>query len=59
MTVQFVDIPFSLERVSRGESSVRKMDTYRYSLHLGDLRDIVLIVDTVAQDIAEVPQSPL
>lgn len=59
MTVQFVDIPFSLERVSRCESSVRKMATYRYSLHLGDLRDIVLIVDTVAQDIAEVPQSPL
>lgn len=35
------------------------MATYRYSLYFGDLRDIVLIVDTVAQDIAEVPQSPL
>lgn len=59
MTVQFVDIPFGLERVSRREKIVYTSVTYRNSLYFGDLRHIVLIVDTVAQDIAEVPQSPL
>lgn len=57
--MEIVDIPSSLESKESQLPEVLQFEpilgTYRHGLHFGDLGNIILVIDTITQDVAKVP----